>query len=174
MIPIDDAAVLFTAPLEGPSVILNNKPGRNEAQLVWKEIPEHRRRGFITNYTIFYTSGTEIFGMFLSHGIRRTFVFVLPAFHTGFDCRDDSPFLCSFAAKTVPADKTSYTLTSLLGSTKYDTWIRASTIRGSFNGSNHSFTTLKYGECNIVCKMKFPQNIFIHSLLDVLSLCCLL
>ncbi|XP_070780772.1 interleukin-6 receptor subunit beta isoform X2 [Enoplosus armatus] len=48
------------APLDGPAVRLNGKPGRTEAELVWKEIPQSRRRGFITNYTIFYTNGTEV------------------------------------------------------------------------------------------------------------------
>ncbi|KAM9793544.1 interleukin-6 receptor subunit beta isoform X1 [Syngnathus typhle] len=47
------------APLVGPSVRLNGKPGRNEAELVWNEIPQNQRQGFITNYTIFYSSGTE-------------------------------------------------------------------------------------------------------------------
>ncbi|XP_033981679.1 interleukin-6 receptor subunit beta-like isoform X2 [Trematomus bernacchii] len=46
------------APLEGP-VRLNDKPGRNEAELGWVEIPLHRRRGFITNYTINYKGGGE-------------------------------------------------------------------------------------------------------------------
>ncbi|XP_076614162.1 interleukin-6 receptor subunit beta [Chaetodon auriga] len=101
------------APLEGPAVRLNGKPGRNEAELVWTEIPLHNRRGFITNYTIFYTSGTEIH------------------------------------KKTVPANVTSYTLKSLLGNTKYDTWIRVSTIQGSARGFNHSFTTLKYASGEI-------------------------
>ncbi|XP_023142060.2 interleukin-6 receptor subunit beta isoform X2 [Amphiprion ocellaris] len=96
------------APVRGPTVKLNGNPGRNEAKLTWEEIPQHSRRGFITNYTIFYTSGAEI------HAI------------------------------TVPANTTSYTLTSLSANTKYDTWIKASTIRGSANGFNHSFTTLKY------------------------------
>ncbi|XP_044029099.1 interleukin-6 receptor subunit beta isoform X7 [Siniperca chuatsi] len=98
------------APLEGPAVRLKGKPGRNEAELVWQEIPQPKRRGFITNYTIFFTSGTEV------HDV------------------------------TVPGNTTSYTLKSLSGNTKYDTWIRASTIRGSAKGFNHSFTTLKYGE----------------------------
>lgn len=96
------------APAEAPSVRLNGKPGRNEVELVWTEIPQHSRRGFITNYTIFYTSGTEI------HDI------------------------------TVPANTTSYTLRSLLADTKYDAWIRASTVQGSATSYNHSFTTLKY------------------------------
>lgn len=38
----------------------------------------------------------------------------------------------------------SYTLKSLTPNTRYDAWIRASTIKGSANGFNHSFTTLKY------------------------------
>ncbi|XP_035524114.1 LOW QUALITY PROTEIN: interleukin-6 receptor subunit beta [Morone saxatilis] len=46
-------------PLEGPAVKLKGKPGCNEAELVWNEIPQHSRQGFITNYTIFYTSGTK-------------------------------------------------------------------------------------------------------------------
>ncbi|GAA6227209.1 interleukin-6 receptor subunit beta isoform X1 [Lates japonicus] len=44
------------APLEGPIISLNGKPGRNEAELVWTEIPKYRRQGFITNYTIYCTS----------------------------------------------------------------------------------------------------------------------
>ncbi|XP_054468125.1 interleukin-6 receptor subunit beta [Anoplopoma fimbria] len=96
------------APLEAPAVRLSGKPGRNEAELVWNEIRQSNRRGFITNYTIFYTSGTVI------HQI------------------------------TVPADTISCTLKSLTGNTKYDTWIRASTITGSATSFNHSFTTLKY------------------------------
>ncbi|XP_041816511.1 interleukin-6 receptor subunit beta isoform X2 [Chelmon rostratus] len=101
------------APLEGPTVRLNGKPGRNEAELVWTEIPQQSRQGFITNYTIFYASGTKIHN------------------------------------KTVPANVTSYTLTSLSGNTKYDAWVRASTIQGSTRGSNHSFTTLKYASGEI-------------------------
>ncbi|XP_071323141.1 interleukin-6 receptor subunit beta isoform X2 [Trachinotus anak] len=95
-------------PLKGPTVSLNGKPGHNHAELVWMEIPQDERRGFITNYTIFYSSDTE----------KR---FVL-----------------------VPANTTSYTLTSLTGNTKYDTWVIASTIAGSTNGDRHSFITLKY------------------------------
>ncbi|XP_028273714.1 interleukin-6 receptor subunit beta isoform X2 [Parambassis ranga] len=96
------------APLRGPNVKLKGDPGRNEAELVWEEIPLHSRGGFITNYTIHYSSGAE------THN------------------------------RKVPANITSYRLTGLSGGTKYDTWIEASTIRGSTNGSNHSFTTLKY------------------------------
>lgn len=96
------------APLEAPAVRLKGKPGHNEAELVWKELPQRSRRGFITNYTIFYTSETT------THKV------------------------------TLPADATSYTLTSLTGNTKYDTWIVASTVNGSTASFNHSFTTLKY------------------------------
>ncbi|KAM3600235.1 uncharacterized protein V6R79_019818 [Siganus canaliculatus] len=96
------------APKKGPDVELRDKPGRNEAELVWKEIPKHFQRGFITNYTIFYTSGTKI------HEI------------------------------TVSANTTSYVLRTLLGNTKYDVWITASTVRGSARGQSHSFTTAKY------------------------------
>ncbi|XP_077478141.1 interleukin-6 receptor subunit beta [Stigmatopora argus] len=47
------------APLTGPSVQLKDTSRRNEAELTWNEIPPHERRGFITNYTIFYSSGVE-------------------------------------------------------------------------------------------------------------------
>uniref|UniRef100_A0A665T640 Fibronectin type-III domain-containing protein n=1 Tax=Echeneis naucrates TaxID=173247 RepID=A0A665T640_ECHNA len=95
------------APLKGPDVRLNGKPGRTHAELVWTEISARERRGFITNYTIFYSSDTK---------------------HT----------------VVVPANTTSYTLTSLSGNTKYDICIGASTIAGLTIGSTHSFTTLKY------------------------------
>ncbi|XP_051794867.1 interleukin-6 receptor subunit beta-like [Acanthochromis polyacanthus] len=100
------AYVKQNAPKEGPTVTVT--PGHNEANLNWREIPHLERQGFITNYTIFYTSGAE------THAI------------------------------TVPANTTSYTLTSLSANTKYDAWIEASTIGGSKNGSKYSFTTLKY------------------------------
>ncbi|XP_054612522.1 interleukin-6 receptor subunit beta [Dunckerocampus dactyliophorus] len=96
------------APLEGPSVRPKDKPGRNEVELVWNEIPPSKRQGFITNYTIFYSSRNG------EHAI------------------------------TVPANTTSYTLTSLTSNTKYDAWIRVSTSRGSALGTSHSFITLKY------------------------------
>lgn len=95
-------------PSQGPIVNLSGDPRCYTAKLEWDEIPLIKRRGFITNYTIYYRSGTETRGI------------------------------------TVPANTTSYTLTSLSRNTKYDIWIKASTIRGSVNGSNHSFTTLKY------------------------------
>uniref|UniRef100_A0AAQ4P550 Fibronectin type-III domain-containing protein n=1 Tax=Gasterosteus aculeatus aculeatus TaxID=481459 RepID=A0AAQ4P550_GASAC len=47
------------APLEAPAVRLKGKPGHNEAELVWNEIPQRSLRGFITNYTIFYSSGAD-------------------------------------------------------------------------------------------------------------------
>ncbi|XP_062268753.1 interleukin-6 receptor subunit beta [Platichthys flesus] len=105
-----------SAPEEGPAVRLNGQPGRDEAELVWTEIPQSRRRGFITNYTIFYKSGGEL------HSV------------------------------TVPSNTTSFTLKSLTGNTKYDTWIRASTAAGSAEGSRHSFTTLKHtpGEIELI------------------------
>lgn len=151
-----DVAVVIAAPLEGPTVRLNGKPGRNEAELVWTEIPQQSRQGFITNYTIFYASGTEIHSMYchvvtwIGFGFCiYSFLFVvgLQAFPAAIlTCW----FLfCTFADKTVPANVTSYTLTSLSGNTKYDAWVRASTIQGSTRGSNHSFTTLKYGEYNL-------------------------
>lgn len=60
-----------------------------------------------------------------------------------------SQLFCPFADITVPANITSYTLRSLSGNTKYDTWIIASTIGGSARGFNHTFTTQKYGEYNV-------------------------
>lgn len=96
------------APTKGPDVRLKSKPGRNEAELVWKEVPLQSQRGFITNYTISYSSRTRKYEII------------------------------------VPANTTSYTLTSLSSNTKYDTWVKVSTIGGSKEGSSHSFTTLKY------------------------------
>lgn len=58
-IPCHDAAVSLVAPLEAPAVRLKGKPGHNEAELVWNEIPQRSLRGFITNYTIFYSSGAD-------------------------------------------------------------------------------------------------------------------
>ncbi|XP_077441524.1 interleukin-6 receptor subunit beta isoform X2 [Vanacampus margaritifer] len=55
-----EAYLVQKAPLVGPSVRLNGKPGRNEAELVWNEIPQPDQQGFITNYTVFYSSGTEL------------------------------------------------------------------------------------------------------------------
>lgn len=76
MISMHDVAVVVAAPSIGPVVFVNGKPGRNKAELVWKEIPQRSRRGFITNYTIFYTSGTEIHSMYLSHGIPNGLQFL--------------------------------------------------------------------------------------------------
>nr|XP_061800433.1 interleukin-6 receptor subunit beta-like [Nerophis lumbriciformis] len=122
------------APLAGPSVRLNGKPGRNKAELMWNEIPPETRRGFITNYTIFYSSGTE-------------------------------------QAITVPASVNSYVLTSLTANTKYDTWIRVSTSRGSYNGTSHSFTTLKYASGEIEMTVVGVCVGFLFVFLITMSLC---
>lgn len=76
MISTHNLAVVVAAPLEGPTVRLNGKPGRNEAGLVWREIPQQRRQGFITNYTIFYTSGTQIYSTYLLHGVLNRLHFL--------------------------------------------------------------------------------------------------
>lgn len=157
MISIHDVAVVVAVPLEGPAVRLNSKPGRNEAELVWKEIPKDHRRGFITNYTIFYTNGTGLHSMYLSYIVSRigssvcmySFLFSRNVLLTVFQQQSRWFLFCSFADKTVPGNVTSYTLKLLSGNTKYDTWIKVSTIRGSTYGFKHSFTTLKYGECNL-------------------------
>lgn len=65
MVGVPDVVVVVAAPLEAPSVRVNGKPGCNEAKLGWNEIPQNRRRGFITNYTIFYTSETGTHGLYL-------------------------------------------------------------------------------------------------------------
>lgn len=57
-------ALVFAAPLDGPIVTVKDKPGHDEAELVWKEIPAHRRRGFITNYTIFYSGGSNLYSTY--------------------------------------------------------------------------------------------------------------
>jgi len=128
-----------SAPLEAPAVRLKGKPGHNEAELVWKELPQRSRRGFITNYTIFYTSETTTHSASISD---MTFFLTVP------ERLSHSPFFLGLILSevTLPADATSYTLTSLTGNTKYDTWIVASTVNGSTASFNHSFTTLKYGE----------------------------
>lgn len=66
----------------------------------------------------------------------RSYACLLPAFH----------FCGSSAGITVPADRTTHTLRSLTGNTKYDAWVVASTIGGPARGANHSFITKKYGE----------------------------
>ncbi|XP_041666276.1 interleukin-6 receptor subunit beta-like [Cheilinus undulatus] len=55
-------------------------------------------------------------------------------------------------AVTLHGNSTSCTLTSLLPDTTYVTWITASTVAGSTNGSRHSFTTAKYdpGEIKLI------------------------
>ncbi|CAL9682583.1 unnamed protein product [Knipowitschia caucasica] len=47
------------APLDAPSVKLNGKPGCTESNLIWEKLPQKTQRGFITNYTIFYSDGTK-------------------------------------------------------------------------------------------------------------------
>lgn len=61
---------------------------------------------------------------------------------------DILPHLCciSYPVVVVPSNTTTYTLTSLIGNTKYDVWVTATTTVGSTEGNSHSFTTLKYGE----------------------------
>ncbi|XP_077353352.1 interleukin-6 receptor subunit beta isoform X2 [Festucalex cinctus] len=54
-----EAYLAQNAPSVGPSIQLNGKRGRNEVELVWNVIPPPARNGFITNYTVFYSSGTE-------------------------------------------------------------------------------------------------------------------
>lgn len=53
-------AVLLAAPSKGPVISDKSKVGRNQVDLVWTEIPLNSRRGFITNYIIYYTKGTEV------------------------------------------------------------------------------------------------------------------
>ncbi len=65
VVKIHDVGFVVAAPLEGPAISLNVRPRRNEATLEWTEIPQRNRRGFITNYTIFYTQGTQTYGMTL-------------------------------------------------------------------------------------------------------------
>ncbi|XP_069780506.1 interleukin-6 receptor subunit beta-like isoform X2 [Narcine bancroftii] len=45
-------------PTEGPSVVTHETKG-TEAIIKWQAIPVEKRRGFITNYTIFYTSAKD-------------------------------------------------------------------------------------------------------------------
>lgn len=139
---------MVAVPLEGPVVRLVGRPGRNNAHLTWTEIPLDRRQGFITNYTIFCTSGTEKHSMYLSHGVQNQLEILHLQISVNFSVTTSltSLFLfCSFAGITVPGNITSYTLRLLSGNTKYDVCIMASTVRGSANSTNHSFTTLKYG-----------------------------
>ncbi|XP_056146377.1 interleukin-6 receptor subunit beta isoform X2 [Lampris incognitus] len=50
-------------PLEGPSVRLHGRPAYDEALLEWNEIPEKKKRGFITGYTVYYSAGGEVHGI---------------------------------------------------------------------------------------------------------------
>lgn len=58
----------FVVPLEAPSVKVHGKVGRNHAELTWNWLPPDITRGFITNYTIFYSSDTKDKSAYLSHG----------------------------------------------------------------------------------------------------------
>ncbi|XP_062290048.1 interleukin-6 receptor subunit beta isoform X1 [Scomber scombrus] len=71
----------------------------------------------------------------------------------------------------VPGNTTSYTLTSLSRNTKYDVWIKASTIAGSANGFNHSFTTLKYGPGEIEAIVVGVSLGFLFIVLMTMLLC---
>ncbi|KAM8871474.1 interleukin-6 receptor subunit beta isoform 2-T3 [Synchiropus picturatus] len=124
-------------PQEGSAVELKGQPGRNEAHLVWTEIPPEKRRGFITNYTVIYSteSGSEI------HNI------------------------------TVPGNVTSYTLKSLVGNTKYNVKIRASNVKGSVDGINYSFTTLKYAPREIEITVVAVTLSFLFFVLLIMLLC---
>ncbi|KAM9821019.1 interleukin-6 receptor subunit beta [Neosynchiropus ocellatus] len=124
-------------PLEGPAVELKGQPGRNEAHLVWTEIPLELRRGFITNYTVFYSNETEI----ETHNI------------------------------TVPWNVTAYTLKSLLGNTKYNVKIRASTVKGSVDGMNYAFTTSKYAPGEIEITVVAVSLSFLFFVLLTMLLC---
>lgn len=52
-----DVTVVLVVPLEGPTVMMDGKPGRNDAKLMW-QAPQ-QAQGFITNYTIFYETETH-------------------------------------------------------------------------------------------------------------------
>lgn len=123
-------------PSKGPVVEVSGKPGRNQVDLVWNEMSLSERRGFITNYTIYYTNGTNVYNV------------------------------------TVPGNITSYTLQSLVGDTKYDTWIRASTIKGSTKGFNHSFTTQKYAPGEIEGIVAGVSAGFFLIVVVMMLLCC--
>lgn len=62
----DDVAVLLAVPAVGPVVQVNGKAGRNHVELFWNEIDPSDRRGFITNYTIYYRDGSDVYSKSLS------------------------------------------------------------------------------------------------------------
>ncbi|XP_013858229.1 interleukin-6 receptor subunit beta isoform X2 [Austrofundulus limnaeus] len=74
-------------------------------------------------------------------------------------------------AVKVPPNTTSYTLKPLLGNTKYDVWIQASTISGSANSSHHSFTTLKYAPGMVEGIVVGVSLGFLFLVLMTISLC---
>ncbi|CAN9504688.1 unnamed protein product [Ophioblennius macclurei] len=48
------------APTQAPEAILQGDPGRNDARLTWNQVLDPYRRGFITNYTLFYGDGAHV------------------------------------------------------------------------------------------------------------------
>lgn len=138
-----DVAVLLAVPSMGPVVEVNGKAGRNQVELVWNEIAPSDRRGFITNYTIYYTNGNNV----LSKCPSEVFTAYSPLCSRSIGVSDPVLTLRVNAADvTVPGNVTSHTLESLLADTKYDTWVKVSTIKGSKIGITHSFITQKYGK----------------------------
>uniref|UniRef100_A0A3P9P8G8 Interleukin 6 signal transducer n=1 Tax=Poecilia reticulata TaxID=8081 RepID=A0A3P9P8G8_POERE len=73
----------------------------------------------------------------------------------------------------VAANDTSYTLTELLGNTKYEVWISASTVAGSKNSNPHSFTTLRYAPGTIEGIVVGVSLGFLFFVLMALLLCFL-
>ncbi|XP_062899018.1 interleukin-6 receptor subunit beta-like isoform X2 [Mobula hypostoma] len=60
-------------PINGPSVHLKHV-GKNEVEIVWSEVPVNERRGFITNYTIFYRSVNSNESSFVVDSKQQQFV----------------------------------------------------------------------------------------------------
>ncbi|XP_014875103.1 interleukin-6 receptor subunit beta isoform X2 [Poecilia latipinna] len=73
----------------------------------------------------------------------------------------------------VAANNTSYTLTELLGNTKYEVWISASTVAGSKSSNPHSFTTLRYAPGTIEGIVVGVSLGFLFFVLMALLLCFL-
>ncbi|KAH0627949.1 hypothetical protein JD844_008545 [Phrynosoma platyrhinos] len=53
-LPRSPASSFISVPAEGPSAEEVENIDKNQATIKWKEIPEGKRNGFITNYTVFY------------------------------------------------------------------------------------------------------------------------
>ncbi|KAJ3604866.1 hypothetical protein NHX12_026918 [Muraenolepis orangiensis] len=115
--PVTTAAYLEQGdPLEAPSVTLKDLGSSDAAWwLMWKEIPLERQRGFIVNYTVYYSTVNAI------------------------DTEVHVP-----KEVTLPADTYSYHLQGLSSNTKYWVKVKASTIRGSATSPDHMFNTQKY------------------------------